>query len=114
MVASVSVADNWRDLNELHKDLKDVNLSDNQEKAVKKLFREYHHQLKNWWKQNEQTDALIMKHFSQEKFNMLDVKNKLKDIHDKKIEIDIEFLNQLHSILDKDQRRKISEEFGED
>lgn len=114
LIASVSVADNWRDLNELHKDLKDVGLSDTQEKAVKKLFKEYHHQLKIWWKENGQTDALIMKLFSEEKFNMLDMKNKLKDINDKKIEIDTEFLNELHSILNEDQRRKISEEFGED
>lgn len=114
MVTSVSFADNWRDLNELHKDLKDVGLSDTQEKAVKKLFKDYHHQLKSWWKQNEQTDALIMKFFSEEKFDMLDVKNKLKDIHHKKIEIDIEFLDKLHSILDKNQRKKISEEFSQD
>ncbi|PAF54123.1 hypothetical protein BKH42_02615 [Helicobacter sp. 13S00482-2] len=107
-------ADNWRDLNELHKDLKDVKLNHTQDKAVKMLFKEYHHQLKDWWKLNGQTDSLIMKLFSGEDFNIEEIKIKLKEIYDRKIDLDSEFLKQLHSILNQEQRKKISKEFGED
>ncbi|MDO7253023.1 hypothetical protein [Helicobacter cappadocius] len=114
LFATVCVADNWRDLNELHKDLKNVGLDDVQEKAVKKLFKQYHHQLKDWWKANGQTDALIMRFFSQEGFNIEEIKNKLNNIHHKKIKLDLDFLQELHSILNEEQRCKISKEFGED
>ncbi|PAF41574.1 hypothetical protein [Helicobacter sp. 11S03491-1] len=107
-------ADSWRDLNELHQELKEVGLNDDQEKAVKSLFKQYHHELKQWWKNNGKTDALVMKIFSENELDIDQIRYKLKSIHRKKIEIDLRFLKDLHSILTKEQRDKIANEFGED
>ncbi|PAF47941.1 hypothetical protein BKH41_06665 [Helicobacter sp. 12S02232-10] len=108
-------ADSWRDLNELHKDLKEVGLSHDQEKEIKRLFKEYHRNLKEWWSNNEKTDALMMRLFVAKDLSTKEIKNEMKIIHDRKIQIDLEFLKDLHSVLNQEQRSKISKDFrGED
>lgn len=104
-------ADNWRNLNELHKDLKGVGLDIHQEKEVKKLFEDYHRNLKKWWEDNYKTDSLVMKNFVKNDFKDDDIKDRFKEIYDKKTKMDLKFLKQLHSILTEEQRDKISQEF---
>ncbi|PAF42436.1 hypothetical protein [Helicobacter sp. 11S02596-1] len=113
-VGSFLLADSWRDLNELHKDLKEVGLSHKQEKEVKKLFKEYHHDLKEWWHNNEKADAMMMQLFVKNELDTKEIANKMKTIHDRKIELDLNFLKDLHAILNEEQRSKISKDFGEE
>ncbi|PAF52531.1 hypothetical protein [Helicobacter sp. 13S00477-4] len=112
-IISCVFADNWRDLNELHKDLKEADLDHHQEKEVKELFKEYHHELKEWWHENEKIDALAMRSFNKKDFDTKEIEIKMKMITDKKIKIDLKFLKDLHVILNDEQRSKISKEYSE-
>ncbi|PAF46679.1 hypothetical protein BKH46_06840 [Helicobacter sp. 12S02634-8] len=106
-------ADSWRDLNELHKGLKEVDLSHRQEKEIKELFKQYHDELKQWWHNNEKVDGLIMHYFTKDSLDTKKIKAQMQANCDRKIEMDMRFLKNLHAILNAKQRDKISHEFHE-
>lgn len=114
VLADKSDMDSWRDLNQLHGSLKKLHLSDTQEKAIKGLFKQYHLRLKEFWMARGEADDFAMKLFSQEKLDISLIRDKFEENYQKKSKIDLNFLENLHSILNNEQRVRISKEFEDD
>lgn len=112
--ADKSDMDSWRDLNQLHRTLKKLDLSNAQEEAIKNLFKQYHLHLKKFWEARGETDDFVMKLFSQKKLDIDRIEDKFKENYQKKSKIDLKFLESLHSILNNEQRIEVSKDFDGD
>ena len=101
LFVSCLFADNWRDLNQLHRILKDIDLNEDQCKQVRQLFKAHLNDVKQWWCDRANMDISIMRLFTQGQFDKNKIENTMKTIADRRIEINLKFLRDLHSVLNQ-------------
>lgn len=112
-VFSSAFADTWRNINDLSNEIFKLNLTKEQKQGVDKLLKQYYSQLRIYWKKIDSADKILMDEFRRKDSFSGDVRNMFVEIQTEKVNIDIDFLSSLNSILDKDQRKKLSDEFSE-
>ena len=90
------------------KDLTYLHLSQTQSKQMKKVLKEYRKSRKIYRKQKEKISKLKQKEFLNEKFDVEKLKRLDAKISTLTAVTEIKFLQQIHKILSKKQRKKFA------
>lgn len=104
----------WQDLDRLYENLENIGLSQQQNQEIELLFKNYHYELKNWWKADREVHYQLFENF--ETSNRLDAKlnQHLEKSYKKKAEIDWKFFEALYHILTQEQREKFAKNFNKE
>ena len=96
-----------------HKDLTYLNLDDGQKKSLKHILKEYRKNIKDY--RDDKKNILKQKQaiFSQDNFDASRLEELNSKIAQLATELEVEFLQQIHTLLSKEQRKKFMEYIDE-
>ncbi len=101
-------SDGYKEMH-LPKDLSFLNLNKKQKKIIRKLLQEHRKKLKILHKAEEKWEEDLKKEFAREHFSKENFKKKALRLKKEVIEVEANFFNKIHSILNKKQRKKFIE-----
>ena len=116
LVFSFGICDEHKkESNSFHipRDLSYLNLTKNQKERLKKVLSEYKKVLKELHKEEEREEKDLEKFFLKDSFDKEAFYKKNLSIKKQIVKIESDFFAKLHSILDKNQRKKFIKYFEE-
>lgn len=96
----------WQDLDKLYENLKKVGLDKIQDEKIETLFKNYHYELKNWWKIDQKIHNELFKSFKTDSFITSKIDENLKETYKEKAVLDWKFFQKLYGILTQEQRQQ--------
>ncbi len=96
----------WQDLDKLYETLKKVGLDESQDKKIEILFKNYHYELKNWWKIDQKVHNELFRSFKTDDFIASKIGEELKTTYKEKAVLDWKFFQKLYTILTQEQRQE--------
>ncbi len=96
-----------------HKDLTYLNLDHEQKKSLKHILKEYRKNIKKYREERKDILEEKQKVFSQENFDTTKIEELNFQVSKIATELEIKFLQQIHTLLSKEQRTKFIEYIDE-
>ncbi len=111
LILSFSFADTDDYKKELHlpNDLSFLKLNNDQKEKLKHILKEHRIKLKKLHEKEEEWEEELKKEFVKDKFDKEEFKRKNLAIKKRIVEIEAEFFEKIHSILNKEQREEFIE-----
>ncbi|QHG90916.1 periplasmic heavy metal sensor [Sulfurimonas sp. CVO] len=94
--------------NHIYKNLDYLNLSRHQHKEIKEIVIEYRKDYEKFYKKREKFQKRLQELLREEKFDKENYEQTSKEIHEDAIELEIETLQKIHSVLSPSQRERFS------
>lgn len=92
----------------IYKNLDYLNLSKSQHKEIKEIVIEYRKDYEKFYKKREKLQKRLQELLREEKFDKENYEQISKEIHEDAIELEIETLQNIHSVLSASQRERFS------
>ncbi|MDQ1340633.1 MAG: periplasmic protein CpxP/Spy [Campylobacterota bacterium] len=96
-----------------HKDLTHLELSDEQYQKIKKILKNFKKKVEEFREQKEKTNNATQALFAKDNFDIDKYKNESLEPEKQAIEIEAQILNEIHEVLNKEQRKKFLDYFEE-
>ncbi|MCK9491381.1 MAG: Spy/CpxP family protein refolding chaperone [Sulfurimonas sp.] len=94
--------------NHIYKNLDYLNLNEHQHKEMKEILIDYRKKYEKFYKKKDKREKKLQELIKEEKFDKKEYKNIIKEINEKAVELEIDTLKEIHSILSASQRKKFS------
>jgi Spy/CpxP family protein refolding chaperone len=92
----------------IYKNLDYLNLSKHQHKEIKEIVVEYREKYEKFYKKREEKEKRLQELLREETFDKERYEQISKKIHEDAIELEIETLQNIHSVLSTSQRERFS------
>lgn len=94
--------------NHIYKNLDYLNLSKDQYKEMKEILIDYRKEYEKFYKKKAKREKELQELIREEEFDKEKYENIAQDIHQEALELEIDTLEEIHSILSASQRKKFS------
>jgi Spy/CpxP family protein refolding chaperone len=94
--------------NHIYKNLDYLNLSEHQHKEMKEILIDYRKKYEKFYKKKDKKEKKLQELIKEEKFDKKEYENIVKEIDEKALELEIDTLEEIHSILSASQRARFS------
>lgn len=94
--------------NHIYKNLDYLNLSKDQYREMKEILIDYRKEYEKFYKKKAKNEKELQELLKKEKFDKKEYENIAQDIQEEALELEIDTLNEIHSILSASQRARFS------